>query len=437
MSLEKKLEELGRRRAARPRERAVKSAWAKLESEEGLSIKEKLERLITLTRREDGRRPEPRAPEPFRPPPAEAVRTYENSYVLEARYGQVPISGGLEVPGEVLMFLGRDSAFETLDLSTALFLDLETTGLAGGTGTVPFLVGMGFYRDGRFKIVQHFLADLAAEERFLDELARFFQEAGFRSLVTYNGKAFDVPLLETRYALQRRSFPLDGLPHLDFLFSARGLWKHKYESCRLFHLAREIVRAEREEDIPGAEIPVRYFQFLRSGDFSLIEPILYHNQEDILSLLGVVVSGAGLVAREAQEAGQGGTDGMDLVGVARLHERAGDVVRSVTLLERALRCGGLSGEVSANVRKKLAVHFKRARDWDKALGLWRELSVGDDAACFRELAMYYEHREKNYDAALGAAEEGWALSQSGTAGLRRDFEKRIARLKAKSGRRGP
>ena len=434
MSLEKKLKELGARRAAQPRERAVRAAWEKLESEEGLSTKEKLERLITLTRR-DVRSAPPPAPEPFRPPLGEAVRTFENAYVLEANYGRIALSMGLQVPGDVLMFLGRDSAFETLDLSTALFLDLETTGLAGGTGTVAFLAGLGFYRDGRFKVVQYFLADLAEEKRFLDDLSRFFDEMGFRSLVTYNGKAFDIPLLETRYALQRRKFPLDGLPHLDFLFSARGLWKHKYESCRLFHLAREIVRAEREEDIPGAEIPMRYFQYLRSGDFSLIEPILYHNQEDILSLLGVVVSGARLVTREAEEAGHGGADGMDLVGVARLHERAGNVEKSVTLFERALRNGGLSGEVSVSVRKKLSVHFKRTREWEKAVGLWRELSGEDDATCFRELAMYYEHREKNYDAALGAAEEGRALALSAPAGLRRDFEKRIARLQAKARRR--
>ncbi len=435
MSLERKLKELGRARAARPRERAVKDAWKKLEAEDGLSTREKLERLITLTRRDVRPPARPETPGPARRPRGEAVRVFENAYVLEARYGRIPIAMGLQVPGDVLMFLGRDSAFETLDLSTALFIDLETTGLAGGTGTVAFLAGLGFYRDGRFKVVQFFLADLAEEERFLDSLARYFDEMGFRSLVTYNGKAFDLPLLETRYALQRRPFPLEGLPHLDFLFSARGLWKHKYESCRLFHLAREIVRAEREEDIPGAEIPIRYFQYLRTGDFSLIEPILYHNQEDILSLLGVVVSGAQLVAREAEEAEQGGADGMDLVGVARLHERAGNVEKSVTLFERALRNGGLSGEVSVSVRKKLSVHFKRTRDWDKALGLWREMGAGDDAACFREIAMYYEHREKNYEAALGAAEEGWALVRSESAGLCRDFEKRIARLKAKAGRR--
>jgi uncharacterized protein YprB with RNaseH-like and TPR domain len=434
MSLERKLKELSHHRAARPRRPDVDSAWARLKAEEGLSVKEKLERLITLTKRDETRLVAP-APEPWRPPRGEGVRVFENSYVLEARYGRVSISMGLQVPGDVLMFLGRDSAFETLDLSSALFIDLETTGLAGGTGTVPFLVGMGFYRDGRFKVVQAFLADLAEEERFLDDLTRFFEEMKFRSLVTYNGKAFDIPLLETRYALQRRSFPLDGLPHLDFLFSARGLWKHQHESCRLLHLAREIVHADRDEDIPGAEIPTRYFQYLRSGDFSLIEPILYHNQEDILSLLGVVVSGARLVSRESEDGEGEERSGMDLVGVARLHERVGNIAKSVALFERALRNGGLSGEAAAHVRKKLSVHFKRARDWDKALGLWREKGGADDAACFRELAMYYEHREKNYDAALGAAEEGWALAQPGSAGLRRDFEKRIARLKAKAGRR--
>ena len=121
----------------------------------------------------------------------------------------------------------------------------------------------------------------------LEELSAFFRDGKFRSIVTYNGKAFDVPLLETRFILKRQKYVLNEWPHLDFLFSARSLWKHKYDSCRLFHLAREVVAADRSEDIPGAEIPQRYFDYLRTGDFGLIEPILYHNQEDILSLLGL------------------------------------------------------------------------------------------------------------------------------------------------------
>ena len=277
---------------------------------------------------------------------------------------------------------------------------------------------------------QFFLGDLAEEERLIEELASFLRDLDVRSIVTYNGKAFDLPILETRFILHRKRFPLAGLPHLDFLFSARGLWRHKYESCRLSHLAHEIVQAARGEDIPSAEVPVRYFHYLRNGDFSLLEPVLYHNQEDILSLLGIITAGAVLAAHDPGAAERGELDALDLVGVARLHESAGNIDKSVTLFEKALQ-HGLTGETSVRVKRKLSTHFKRSKDWSRAVTIWQEMTTGNDPACFRELAMYYEHREKNYGQALKAAEEGLAVAMDFSLELRRDFEKRIERLKVK------
>ena len=320
-----------------------------------------------------------------------------------------------------------------MTLESALFLDLETTGLAGGTGTLPFLVGMGYYRDGRFNVAQYFLAEMADEDAMIRDLSRFMRDMDFKSVVTYNGKAFDVPLLETRFALHREPFPLAGLPHLDFLFAARQLWKHKYESCRLFHLAREIVRAERDEDIPGTEIPMRYFQYIRTADESLIEPILYHNQEDILSLLGVVIAGAMLLGRGQRADAAEEMDPMDLVGVGRLYESAGDTERSAELFEHALK-RNLSGELSIRVHRKLSSHFKKNRDWEKAVVLWKDLSRQDQLDAFRELAMYYEHKEKRYDEALRTAEEGLAMSMGLPGPYAQDFRRRMERIRAKMGR---
>ncbi|MDH4197823.1 MAG: ribonuclease H-like domain-containing protein [Candidatus Aminicenantes bacterium] len=429
MDIEDRLKLLRKERRARSRAQSVRSTWEKLESDETLTVKEKLERLISLTRQEPARPPR-ELEEDSEPAAREGVRFFENGYALDGSYGQIPVGLGLEIPGEILAFLSRDAGFAGLDLSTSIFLDLETTGLAGGTGTVPFLVGLGYYRDEKFMVGQYFLGDLAEEERFIDELVRFFKELDVRSVVTYNGKAFDLPILETRFILHRRRFPLAGLPHLDFLFSARGLWRHKYESCRLCHLAREIVQAERGEDIPSAEVPVRYFQYLRNGDFSLLEPVLYHNQEDILSLLGVITAGAVLAAHDPEAAERGELDAMDLVGVARLHESAGNIDKSVTLFEKALQ-HGLTGETSVRVKRKLSTHFKRSKEWSRAVTIWQEMTAGNDPACFRELAMYYEHREKNYGEALKAAEEGLAVAMDLSLELRRDFEKRIERLKVK------
>ena len=433
MPIKDELKLLKKERDARDRSRTVRDTWQKIDRDgENLTTKEKLERLVSLTRQKRG--PAVKSvPAPIEPGHREPVQLFENPYTLGARYGQVMISLGLEIPGKALAKLSHDVAFEGLSLDSALFLDLETTGLAGGTGTLPFLVGMGYYRDGRFNVAQYFLSEMGDEGRMVRELGQFFREMDFKSVVTYNGKAFDMPLLETRFALQRERFPLAGLPHLDFLFSARHLWKHRYESCRLSHLAREIVRADRDEDIPGAEIPIRYFQYIRSGDFSLIEPILYHNQEDILSLLGVVIEGALLFDR-GRRPSQDEADAMDLVGIGRLCESAGDLERSIELFEKALG-GDLSGEVSVQVRTKLSRHFKKNRAWDKAVPLWQGAAGGDAFSSCRELAMYYEHREKNYEEAIRAAEEGLALAMGVSPQYEQDFRKRLERLKDKVRRR--
>ncbi len=439
MDIDDKLKQLRKERQARSRGQKVRETWDRIEGEAGLSVKEKLERLINLTGSAGSAgktTPRAEAPVPLR----EAVRLIENSYRLDVRYGQIPVSLGLDIPGKVLVFLSRDPAFEELNLSSSVFIDLETTGLAGGTGTLPFLVGLGFYSGDRFRVAQFFLGEMAEEGRMIEEMGGLIRDMGFRSVVTYNGKTFDLPILETRFALHRRPFPLADLPHLDFLFSARNLWKHKHESCRLFNLAQEIVQAERAEDIPSAEIPMRYFQYIRTGDFSLIEPILYHNEEDLLSLLGVVIAGAALVDGNGEFAERGGADAMDLFGVAKLFERAGDVSTSASLLEKALE-GRLTGEVMVSARKKLSAHFKRNRDWDKALSLWRRTgNEEDEMFCLRELSMYYEHKVRDFEAAVQAAEEGLAVSLGKSLSYQSDFEKRLARLKAKAGRakgRGP
>ncbi|GAI74593.1 unnamed protein product, partial [marine sediment metagenome] len=175
-------------------------------------------------------------------------------------------------------------------------------------------------RDDKFWVAQYFLGELGEEEQMIQELSRFLADMNFKSVVTYNGKAFDMPLLETRFILYRTPLILSELPHLDFLFPARNLWKHKYESCRLFYLAREVLMTGRDEDIPSAEIPWRYFQYLKTGNFELIEPILYHNAEDILSLLGVVIMGASIFASDLED---GEVDAMDFFGAGKVLEKVG------------------------------------------------------------------------------------------------------------------
>jgi uncharacterized protein YprB with RNaseH-like and TPR domain len=431
MELEDRLKLLKKARASRSRQEAIEKAWQKIGQSPELTTKEKLEKLISLTRTEPKKKEiaglaEPDSREPF--------QVFENHFSFRSRYGRVSIGRGLKIKGQALSLLSRDQSFDELDLSSSLFLDLETTGLSGGVGVVPFLVGLGFYREAKFQVLQFFLGDLAAEEELIKELRLFFSQMNFRSVVTFNGKAFDLPLLETRFILKGEVLDLSGLPHLDFLFAARSLWGHKHESCRLYHLAREVLNAEREEDIPSAEIPFRYFQFLRSGDFGLVEPVLYHNQEDILSLLGVVIVGASFFAEEEEPAEERLGDAMDLFGAAKILERTGEFDKSALFIRKALE-GGLSGEISLLARKKLASYFKKHQEWEKAVRLWQEMTPLNQLFCFRELAMYYEHRAKDYVRAKQVSEEGLCLASGVSLVYEQDFIHRLDRLKRKINRR--
>jgi hypothetical protein len=431
MDIKDKLQQLKKERKTRSRIKSqfVKDTWEEIQKAEDISTKDKLERLINLTHEEKPQQPQP---EPFEPLERESLQFIENPYPLDSRYGKITLSSGLDINGDILSLLSKDSAFKTLDLSSALFLDLETTGLSGGTGVVPFLVGMGYYRDDKFYVSQYFLGELAEEERMIQELDKFFTEMNFQSIVTYNGKCFDMPLLETRFILQKQPFLLNELPHLDFLFPARSLWKHRHESCRLSHLAHEVVQTGRTEDIPSAEIPGRYFQYLHTGNYDLIEPIIYHNQEDILSLLGVVVVGAHIFSEGKEEKL---TDAMDLYGAGKVMENVGEIEKSVYYFERAL-CGNLSDEISLLARKKLSYYFKRNKEWDRAISIWKEISdlnkiSINELFSFRELAMYYEHRKKEYEEARKIAEEGLVLSMGISSSFEGDFRHRLDRLKHK------
>lgn len=431
MDLKDKLELLKKERQTRSRSRLVKDSWEEIDKDEALSTKEKLQKLISLTRMKAERPQEPKQPS-FEPLKREPLQFFENPFPLHARYGKITLSSALDINGDILSCLSKDRSFEALDLSSSLFIDLETTGLSGGTGVIPFLVGLGYYRDDRFTVVQYFLGELAEEERMVQELGRFFSDMNFQSVVTFNGKAFDVPLLETRFILHRQPFSLIELPHLDFLFSARSLWGHKYESCRLYNLARDVVEADRSEDIPSAEIPWRYFQYIHTGNFELIEPILYHNQEDILSLLGIVTLGAHIFSEDDKA---GLVDAMDCYGAGKVLEKAGDAEKSVQFFQKALE-GKLTEEISIQAKKKLSYYFKRSEGWDKAVSLWREVASSETNSMmqlfsFRELAMYLEHKEKNYEEARRIAEEGLVLSMNTSPHYERDFSHRIERLKQK------
>lgn len=423
-----KLKLLKKKPESRSKSQTVLDAWSRIDKDGKISTREKLEQLINLKRD----KPEKPKPRPFEAQEREPFQFTENPYNLDARYGKISISDGLDISGDTLALLSRDSAFKELDLSTALFFDLETTGLSGGTGVIPFNIGMGYYRDDKFWVAQYFLGELGEEERMIRELSRFLADMDFKSVVTYNGKAFDMPLLETRFILHRIPCVLSGLPHLDFLCPARNLWKHKYESCRLFYLAREVLMTGRDEDIPSAEIPWRYFQYLKTGNFELIEPILYHNAEDILSLLGVVIMGASLFASDLEESG---IDAMDFFGAGKVLEKVGEREKAADYFQRALN-GSLSEEAGLSTRKRLSLQYKKSQKWENAVLMWQQMAASQTPSSdllfsLRELAMYFEHKEKKLLEAQRYAEEGYVVARDFSSSFEKDFIHRRERLNQK------
>lgn len=423
-----------RKPKAKTRGEIIRHSWSSLADDLTLSLKEKLEKLLNLAREAKVKKTPFRNEKEENWPEIEAestkisgVKIFENSFPLDGQYGQVKLGQALEIEGKILTLLSRDENFKSLDLSTALFLDLETTGLSGGVGVIPFIIGFGYFGQKSFEIRQFFLGEPAEEEAMIEEVNRFLESAAFDSIISFNGKGFDLPILETRFTLYRLPFPLADWPHLDFVFAARQLWKHKHESCRLSHLAQQVLQAPRWGDIPSSEVPIRYFNYLRSGHFSFIEPVLEHNQQDILSLLGIVIAAADLIKGcfYGEE-----VDSSDLIGLARILEVAGDVERSFQLLEKALYLG-VPETLAFNLKKKLAWYWKKKRQWARAVAFWEEMAPAGKLFCFRELAMYYEHCCHDYERARQLTKEGLSLARGISRTYEEDFLRRLQRLEMK------
>lgn len=225
----------------------IKKKWETIDKQNGLSTREKLEKLVNLNLKRDKSQKEKKnigapAQEPVDvciPPQVDndsAFTLREFIYPLSSVFGRFELSEWKRISSRQLAIIFGDEDYETISPMKLLFFDTETTGLAGGTGTIPFMLGFGFFVGESFRVHIFLLDDLYKEDVFLNEVDRFLESHDFSAIVTYNGKSFDFPLLEARYILQRKRFPLLKPPHLDFLFPARTLWKHTYDSRKLGHL---------------------------------------------------------------------------------------------------------------------------------------------------------------------------------------------------------
>jgi uncharacterized protein len=333
--------------------------------------------------------------------------------------------------------------------SPLLFVDLETTGLAGGAGTYAFLVGCAYFEPHGFRTRQYFLGAFQHERTLLNEVDGLVRRSA--GLVSYNGKSFDVPVLETRFHFNRLSPPFDGFAHVDMLHVARRFWRTApvapgawpdTDSCRLSALERVLFGVRRVGDVQGFEIPNRYFDFVRHGNAERLEPVFEHNRLDLLSL-------ALMTARALQ----GWANAPASCVSARESLAAGRILEGVGRLVEAEQCyldaidrsrserGADPGNLRAEAMRHLALRYRRAARFTDAAALWQSIVVERPAspALRREaldaLAIHFEHRardlrEAHHFARLSLAE------RVGTRGMEASRH-RLARLDRKMAKRTP
>jgi len=404
-------------------------------------------RIARIDRKWSSDRPEPVRARPD-PRPAryfveelmrgEVVRTsfgehFETEKLFEShrRHGSMDISNLHDLPADLLNSLSEGSIPSSHPTRWA-FLDTETTGLAGGTGTYAFLIGVGSIEPAGFRLRQFFMRDHGEEASLLWRLSEHL--AQFDVLITYNGKTYDQPLLETRFRMARARHPFERLAHLDLLFGARRLWKLRLESCRLVELENRILGVERQGDLPGEMIPYYYFEFVRTQQAFRLIPVFHHNAIDILSLacLTAVVPFAFRAPEETTF-----RHGADLIGLARWTLQAGRREEALRLFRRAVDLG-LPDDLLFKTMWDIGTTEKRLGRADAALAVFTDLIASRNAyraRAFQELAKHYERGDRNYSMALDMTRGALALED--TPQLRRREQRLRNRLERRTAARLP
>ncbi|HEY8416870.1 MAG TPA: ribonuclease H-like domain-containing protein [Limnochordales bacterium] len=337
------------------------------------------------------------------------VLCLERVYPLDHVQGRVPVEACLRVPRRGWQRLVSRALPETFDAANAAFVDLETTGLARGTGTYAFLVGVGRFTEEGFRVRQYFLRDYPEEPAVMAAVQAELESA--RGLITFNGRAFDWPLLETRATLNRLRLP--SLPHLDLLYPARRVWRPLTDSCRLADLEATVLGHCRHDDVPGALIPQLYFHYLRTGDPQPLAGVFEHNRLDIVSM-ACMAGYLGQAAAEPLSAQPAGTPlpGPELYSLGRLLLDQGAVDEAIACLEEALARGLPHGLRREGYRLLAIAHRRRcgrasqdagpgAAAEDPTVAVLLQWIREDSLSTwpYVELAKHYEHRLRDLEAA--------------------------------------
>ena len=316
------------------------------------------------------------------------------------------------------------------DPERCLFLDTETTGLSGGAGTVAFLVGVGFVKGGCLTIEQYLMRDYADEPELLDKLANRMD--GFDCVCTFNGRTFDMPLLEARFTMARMRHRWRELENLDLLPPARRTWKLRLGSCRLARVEELALGMPRGDDLPGSEAPKRFFEYLRTGDLSLLDAVVEHNRQDIASLATLLVRLTEIYAEPEKL-----SERRDQYSVGRALERQGELgparalYRVSAVPAPAGTLAALTGDrVAGMANWRLFLIARRSGDVEGMRCTLEQMVARGQMLpeAHTELAKLYEHRLHDIGRALDHARQARALCAAGEA---EPLDHRIARLEAK------
>ncbi len=329
-----------------------------------------------------------------------------------------------------LNILSRREFPTPVNLSECLFFDLETSGLIGGSGVYAFLIGFAWWHKGRIHTRRYFLPDYGREPRLFTELNPWF--TSFNYIVSYNGKSFDLPVLNSRFLMNRQNLHLLNMPHIDLVHPVRRVWQNSFPSCDLQTLERELLGFHRSNDIPGAFIPQVYFDFLETGRLHDIVRVIEHNYYDLVSMVRLMQKLHTIFNGEEGSA----LDHPAICRLSRLLSGLSPVpLSSFDILEKKT-----SGPLPADYLFWKSMALKRAGRADQALLLWRELQnhPRHAFAVMEEIAKYLEHRLKKYKEALQVVERALHIMDIqrefgyNNTPLYRAFERRRKRLSGKS-----
>jgi len=347
----------------------------------------------------------------------------ENYFPQDYRCGEVELFQIFQSSAKTISSLARDDRLKDIDINKTVFLDTETTGLAGGAGTYIFLIGAGYFEGDQFCVRQYFMRDFNEERALLSAVNELLSK--YEAIVSYNGKTFDVPLIQSRFIMSGMKLNLKNPGHFDLLYPARRLWKRRLENCSLSTVERDILGVIREDDVPGYLVPEIYFRYLKTKDARALKQVFEHNLQDILSLVALVSRMCFLVEDPLNNTEYG----MDIFSIGKMFDEERRYEQSTRYYTEALK-HNLAEEETLEILRLVSFAHKRQGKWEEAEKIWKEIIERSREFIYypyEELAKYYEHHLKDYQKAETIVEE--ALNIEENIFLKEKLQYRLNRIK--------